>query len=711
MGPGGKGGRRLQKATESMGGEEGAACAGLDTPIRLLKGVGPKTEEALHGRGIASVEDLLFLLPLRYEDRRVIRNICDVVDGEENVLLGHVLDSGIAYSRSNRRRICYALLGDGTATITVKWFRFNRRWMTDICRKGNFLLVSGKVARYGDTLQMVHPRVAVLQDGQDGDELRAIVPIYPEIEGVTQGALCNIIKTAFDAFQPDLVSLIPAGTSEAYGVPPLAEAFRKCHFPENEMPPRDNLTRIILEEFFLFQAALLLKRREIRHTRGASMTPGALYDRIRASLAFTLSAGQERVLGEIGEDMALAEPMNRLLQGDVGSGKTICAILATSIAVDSGYQAAFVAPTEILAEQHFLNIHPILEEMQIPHVLLTGNVGSGRKAILERITMGEIAVVVGTHAILQSDVIFSRLGLAVVDEQHRFGVIQRSVLKEKGTNPHILVMSATPIPRSLSMVVYGDLDLSVIDDRPTGERKVATRVVTDQEQSGMYETILEETKKGRQVFVVYPLLEESERSELKSARESAVRLQELFPSLRIGLLHGKMKTEEKQAIMIGFREGVLDVLVCTTVVEVGIDVPNASLIIVEHAERFGLSQLHQLRGRVGRGGHPSKCILVSAEARTAAATKRLRVLEKTADGFVIAEEDMGLRGAGDMMGVRQAGIPAFRLGDIVKDGGIMSRARKMAAETLNTASCGRMALLRKAVAEKWGERLHLGDVL
>jgi ATP-dependent DNA helicase RecG len=707
--------RGLRKATESSAEEESAAYAGLDTPVRFLRGVGPKIEKALQGRGIKSVEDLLCLIPLRYEDRRLIRNICDIIEGEENVLLGHVLDSGIAYSRSTRKRICHVLLGDATATVAVKWFRFNKRWMADICRKGAFLLVSGKVARYGETLQMVHPRAVVLQDGQDRDELRTIVPLYPEIEGVTQGALCNIMETAFDTVQSDLVSIIPAVIGETHGLQPLAEAFRKCHFPVNELPAetssRDDLARIVLEEFFLFQAALLLRRREIRHARGAPMRPGALYGRIRASLAFSLSPGQERVLGEIGEDMALTEPMNRLLQGDVGSGKTVCAILATSIAVDSGYQAAFVAPTEILAEQHFLNIHPMLEEAQIPHVLLTGNMGPRRKTILERIRMGEIAVVVGTHAVLQSDVIFGRLGLAVVDEQHRFGVIQRSILKEKGTNPHILVMSATPIPRSLSMVIYGDLDLSVIDDRPTRERKVVTRVVTDQEQSSVYGAILEETKKGRQVFAVYPLLEESEQTEIKSARESAIRLQKRFPSLRIGLLHGKMKTEEKQAAMISFREGRLDVLVCTTVVEVGIDVPNASLIIVEHAERFGLSQLHQLRGRVGRGGHPSRCILVSAETRTAAATKRLRILERTVDGFVIAGEDMKLRGAGDMMGVRQAGIPAFRLGDVVKDSATMSRARRIAAEALAVASREELALLRNEVTRKWGERLHLGDVL
>jgi ATP-dependent DNA helicase RecG len=711
---GGGGSRPRGWAVESWVAEE-QVLRGLGTSVRALKGVGPRIEKALKKRGIKAVEDLFCLLPLRYEDRRFVRPIDQVVEGEENVVAGRVVDSGGAYSRSTRRRLYHALVEDGTGTLTIKWFRFNKRWMTDICGKGNLLLLSGKVARYGADLQMIHPRVVVLKEGQDEGDLQPVVPVYPEIEGVTQGALQNIIKEAFDGFKSDLVSLIPERLCKTHGIPPLAGAFGRCHFPGNELPDeasrREDLSRIVLEEFFLFQLALSMRRGEMRRTRGVSMGPGVAYNRVESALSFQLTAGQERVLAEIARDMALAEPMNRLLQGDVGSGKTICAILAACIAVDSGCQVAFMAPTEILAEQHFLNIHAFLEQARVPHVLVTGNMGPGRRKIIEAIGRGETAVVVGTHAILQSDVAFKRLGLAVIDEQHRFGVVQRSTLKQKGVNPHVLVMSATPIPRSLSMVVYGDLDLSVIDDRPRGALKVLTKVVTDQEWRAVRDVILEQTGKGRQAFVVYPVLEESERIELRSAKESFQELQGVFPSLRIGLLHGKMKMEEKQSIMTAFRDGLLDILVCTTVVEVGIDVPNASLIVVEHAERFGLSQLHQLRGRVGRGEYPSRCILMSAETRTAGATKRLRILEKTADGFAIAEEDMKLRGAGDMLGARQAGIPAFRLGNIIRDGAIMSRARDIAAETIAMADGEELALLKTLVVWKWGERLHLGDVL
>lgn len=665
---------------------------------------------------ILSVEDLLYLLPRHYEDRRLVRRICDIVEGGDNVLLGRVVEVRSSYSRAKRKRLCSALLSDETGTLTVTWFRFHKRWIADVCAKDNLLLVSGKVTRFGADLQMIHPRVVVLRDGEDpADQVRPIIPVYPEVNGVTQGVLRNIVGEALSRLSPEDLTIIPRHVAEAHGLDALAEALRRCHSPGDEPPDettyRSARKRIVLEEFFLFQLAVLLKRREIRQTGGLPMWPGPQYRAVRASLPFTLTPGQSRVLEEIEGDMSLPEPMNRLLQGDVGSGKTACAILAAAIAADNGNQTAFLAPTEILAEQHYLNAKHLLEEAGISCVLLTGGAGSERKGMLKRIDKGEATLVFGTHAILQSDVAFARLGLAIIDEQHRFGVIQRSDLKQKGANPHILVMSATPIPRSLSMVVYGDLDLSIIDDRPGGDRQIGTRVVTSEEWKIAQDAIAQETGKGRQVFFVCPLVEESRELDLKSAKKSLTRLQSLFPSLRIGLIHGRMKTAEKQEAMHAFRGGLLDILVSTTVVEVGIDVPNASLMVIEHAERFGLAQLHQLRGRIGRGAHPSTCIFISTSKRTAAATKRLKILEKTNDGFAIAEEDMRLRGIGDIIGVRQAGMPNFRIGDILKDGLDMSEARKMAIETMATARDGELSALKKLVREKWGDRLSLSDVL
>ena len=374
--------------------------------------------------------------------------------------------------------------------------------------------------------------------------------------------------------------------------------------------------------------------------------------------------------------------MNRLLQGDVGCGKTVCAALAAAIALDNGCQAVFMAPTEILAEQHYLSIHKMLEGIGIEPVLVRGNMGGERDGLLRRIASGEAKVVIGTHALLQPDVLFHRLGLAVIDEQHRFGVIQRSLLKDKGPASNVLVMSATPIPRTLSMVVYGDLDSSLIDDIPPGRQRVRTEVVDESRRQRVYDAILAETRKGHQTFIVYPTIEESEAWGSPGAKESLLEWRLLFPSLRIGLLHGAMRVEEKEAVMVAFRNGEMDLLVCTTVVEVGIDVPNATLMVVEHGERFGLSQLHQLRGRVGRGQDEAFCIVVSSSKKSEAVAARLKVLEETTDGFIIAEEDMKLRGPGDMIGVRQAGIPLFRIGSIIRHGHIMSRARNLAGEAL-----------------------------
>jgi len=419
------------------------------------------------------------------------------------------------------------------------------------------------------------------------------------------------------------------------------------------------------------------------------------------------------VLGEIKRDMEKTEPMNRLLQGDVGCGKTICAVLAACIALDNGYQAAFLAPTEILAEQQYLTIHRTFEAMGIRPVLLRGSMGKReRDELLQDVRAGNIRIVVGTHALLQEDVAFRRLGLAIVDEQHRFGVLQRKALREKGACPDMLVMTATPIPRTLAMVVFGDLDVSIIDGMPPGRQRIATKVFGETGRARACKLVEDELRAGRQAFFVYPLVDESEKMQLLDATRMATHLKKVvFPDYRIGLLHGRMKAEEKEETMLSFRRGEIDVLVCTTVVEVGIDIPNASVMLVEHAERFGLSQLHQLRGRVGRGSHPSRCFLVAAAAQTATAARRLRIMEETQDGFRIAEEDMNIRGPGDMLGVRQAGIPRFRIGDIVRNGDLMGRARTMAHAWLRSAAPDELARVRAESTRRWGRNLELYEVL
>ncbi|OPY68852.1 MAG: ATP-dependent DNA helicase RecG [Syntrophorhabdaceae bacterium PtaU1.Bin034] len=691
---------------------------GLRGPVTRIKGVGPAIAKALRKRGIVSVEDVLYFIPVRYEDKRVIRSISEVVEGEENVVVARVVEAKSSCSRFTRKRFYQSRIDDGTGTLTIKWFRFNKRWAGSICRKGNLLLASGPVTRFGAELQMVHPRITVIDEDKGTEGLAVIVPIYPEIEGVKQGVLRNITEEAFRVFGAHIASTIPVRIEAAHDLWTLGDGLRMCHFPDPEMAGYLEKgartvchSRIILEEFFLFQIALLLKKKDIRKEKGIALKPGRCHAHLMASLPFSLTEGQKRAVAEIGRDMAANEPMNRLIQGDVGCGKTMCAILAACTAVDNGSQVAFMAPTEILAEQHYLNLHAMLEQLGMNIVLMRGNMGAGRRSVLKRVAGGDVQVVVGTHAMLQEDVAFHRLGLVVIDEQHRFGVIQRSLLKGKGASPDVLVMSATPIPRTLAMVVYGDLDVTLITDMPACRQKVRTEVVTDRERGRALDAVRDEVKKGRQAFVVSPLLEESEGTNLTGARESLVQLRSVFPSFRIGLLHGKMKAEEKEKVMLTFKEGLIDVLVCTTVIEVGIDVPNATLMLVEHAERFGLSQLHQLRGRVGRGPEASRCFLISSERRTGNATKRLRVLERTGDGFVIAEEDLKLRGSGDMLGVRQAGIPDFRLGDIIRDADLMSRARRMAEETITSADSEELARLRAAVEEKWRERFHFGDVL
>jgi ATP-dependent DNA helicase RecG len=705
----------------------------LTTPILNLKGVGPKTVTMLENKGIKTIADLFWFLPVRYMDKSVIKPLCELTVGEKATVIARVVASRSLFFRHSRKKAYEAIVSDETGSISIKWFQWTHEYLKKVCKKGNLLMLTGGITTFGNRFQMVHPEINILGDESEAEDRKTIAPIYPEIEGLKQGTLRILIKEAFENYGLNIESIVPQEAEKIYGLIPLKEAFLKIHFPDEDFLKNQGeevswrqtyINRLIFEEYFLFQLALLIKKEKMKKDRGINFKfNGTYYRKFKANLPFELTGAQKKVIKEIKRDMGNDIPMNRILQGDVGSGKTICAVAASLIAVDNDYQTALMAPTEILAEQHYLTMHKYFDEMGISLVFLRGNMGANRKNVLEGIKNGKTKVIIGTHAIIQKDVIFKKLGFVIIDEQHRFGVLQRKTLKEKGSGdrhsgsgkidftPHVLVMTATPIPRTLSMVLYGDLDISIIDEMPKNRQQIQTKVLQDKNKATAYKIVENELKKGRQAYIVYPLVEESSKIELLNAKEMSIHLQKsVFSSYRVGILHGRMKPEEKENVMAGFKKKEIDVLVCTTVIEVGIDVPNASVIMIENAERFGLSQLHQLRGRVGRGSYSSRCILITSEKRTEIAVKRLKVIEDTTDGFKISEEDMKLRGPGDMVGVRQAGLPDFRIGDIVRDMAIMVRARKVAEEIILKITAKDLDTIHEKAIERWQGIACLSDI-
>ncbi|MBI3327059.1 MAG: ATP-dependent DNA helicase RecG, partial [Nitrospinae bacterium] len=521
--------------------------------------------------------------------------------------------------------------------------------------------------------------------GSDPLHVGRIVPVYPTTEGMHQKTLRTIMKRVVDAYADSIPDCLPMPLQAHLRLVPVAQALQGVHFPSpgGDLEALNSWSspehrRLIFEEFFLLELGLALRHRETTREERARtyLGTGELAGRLRARLPFQLTRAQERVLGEVSEDMRRPHPMNRLLQGDVGSGKTIVALLAMLLALESGFQAAIMAPTEILAEQHYLMMQRLMEPLGVRAALLTSGVKGGkRRKMLQAIAAGEIHLLVGTHALIQEGVVFESLGLAVIDEQHRFGVLQRATLKNKGYRPDVLVMTATPIPRTLAMTVYGDLDVSVIDELPPGRLPVITKLYYESRRSEAYSLIRRELQRGRQVYVVYPLIEESEKVDLRAATEMAGHLRhEVFPDFRVGLLHGRLKSDEKAQIMRTFVSGELQVLVSTTVIEVGMDVPNATVMLVEHAERFGLAQLHQLRGRVGRDIHQAWCFLMAGFPMSEEAKQRLHALTESHDGFVIAEKDLEIRGPGEFLGTRQSGLPELRVAHIIRDQRVLAEA-------------------------------------
>jgi ATP-dependent DNA helicase RecG len=690
----------------------------LGQATTVIPGVGPKSAAALEARGLRSVEDLLFFLPRAYEDRRALVPISELQVGRGACFAGTVTRSHLAQLR-NGRRVLEVVVSDGSGAVSLKWFRGIQHFR-DRLLPGQRLLVAGDVRRYRYAKELYHPDVELLAEEAPLESLPRIVPTYSLIEGLAPRTLRRIAEAAV-AYAADLVEAwLPASVARSAALPELGEALREVHQPSPHLDPdelRERRTpyhlRLVTEELFLLQVGLEQRRRELARRRAAVLNvTGEHVARARAGLPFQLTADQDRVWHEMAADLSSGHPMNRLIIGDVGTGKTVLAYLGAVAAHSSGGLTAVLAPTEILAEQHHETFRKLAQAIGMRVALLTGSTRPAeRKSIQRLLKLGEIGVVVGTHALLSGAVALPRLMLAVIDEQQRFGVEQRRSLATKGAQPHVLAMSATPIPRTLALTVFGDLDHSILRERPPGRSPVRTRVVPPDAGREVFDAVKRTLARGEQIFVVHPLIEESAAQDLKDATRGYERLRRSLPRVPIALLHGRMEAAERARVMERFVSGELRILVSTTVIEVGVDVPQATLLVVQHAERFGLAQLHQLRGRVGRGQRPGTAILI-ADPKGEDASRRLAILEASDSGFDIAEEDLRIRGAGQWLGTRQAGhLPELRLADLVLHGDLLDLARRAARELLaDDPELRRWGPLRDAVQRRWGRQLELGSV-
>ncbi len=688
-----------------------------------LKGVGPARAEILEAKGLRTVDDLLAYAPFRYEDRRNVKTIDQLAPGEMATVIAEVRRARAAGFRRRDLGLFEATFSDSSrAFLTGKWFHGG--YLANVIAPGQKIALYGKVEydTYSGELTMLHPEFEILSDDGEGDaslHVGRIVPIYEAAGKITTRVFRRLVAAALERIR-GIDDPLPASIRERLNLPPLWEAIKALHFP----PEGEDLRllnafrapaqqRLIFEEFFWLQCGLSLKHKRARTRPGIAFELNdRVRERIKQMLPFKPTAAQKRVLGEIARDMAEPSPMNRLLQGDVGSGKTLVAAEAATIAIENACQVAMLAPTEILATQHYFSLKSLFAPLGYTVALLTGSMTKKEKETFKRaLAAGLVQIAVGTHALIEADVEFQRLGLAIVDEQHRFGVLQRLRFMEKGVHPDVLVMTATPIPRTLALTLYGDLDVSTIDEMPPGRKPIITRHVTEDRIEQVWSFLQRQIEQGRQAYVVYPVIEESETKAMKAAEKMYLHLsQTVFPQFRVALMHGRLPASEKEAVMERLKTGDVQILVSTTVIEVGIDVPNATVMIIEHAERFGLSQLHQLRGRVGRGAQQSHCILVTGRLNDIG-RERIRTMVDSSDGFHIAEMDLKLRGPGEFFGTKQSGLPAFRIANIIRDQEVLALARNEA-----TAFVSRPAgdeELRRAVIflrAQWQRRYGLAMV-
>ena len=702
--------------------EPGFAEAAIARGLAEIPGVGPRRAQQLAQRGLRSIADLLFHLPSRYDDRRTESRIADLEVGRRATFTGEVKVSDFG-PRKGRSRTFSAIVGDDSGVVTLKWFRGGEAVAAHV-KKGVRLRATGEVRRYRFSKEVIHPEIDLLGEGESAGATEGIVPDYPTPEGIPPRTFRRWVTFAVEHFSDLVPSTLPQALARERALPETAEALRNIHRPEAGADPealRRRRTaaheRLVLEELLGLEVGLALRHAERAKEPGIALEPaGAAVKAALAALPFELTAAQQRAWREIAADLAEPHPMNRLLQGDVGSGKTVVAALAAVAAAGSGQQAALMAPTELLAEQHARTLRTLLAGVpQLRTALLTASVPRAEAdAIRAALAAGELDLVVGTHALFQSEVHFARLALVVIDEQHRFGVRERRALAGRGAgglHPHVLVMTATPIPRSLALTLYGDLDLSVIDALPPGRTPARTALLREGQGQRVVEQVRETLARGEQVYVVYPLVEESEKIDLRAATESAERIRAAFPGAGVDLVHGRLEAAERAAAMGRFAAGETKILVSTTVIEVGVDVANATLMVVEHAERFGLAQLHQLRGRVGRGARRGTCLLV-ARGSSEDSEARLAALLETTDGFAIADADLRIRGPGEFLGTRQHGrLPDLRFADLVRDAKLVALAREAARDIVRRdPKLLRAPELSRAVRSRWGERLAWAGV-
>jgi len=668
----------------------------LDTDVQFVKGVGPRRVSLPTSRGVRTVGDLLLRIPRTYQDRSTFASLDSLRAGQDAAVRAKIYRARSIQTRT-RGRILEVILTDGTSFAYAKWFHGGSTSLSRSLAAGREIILFGRVDRdnYESKLVFFNPEFELLDEADPSQETPSvnsldvgrIVPIYEEIGGMTSRQLRRIIAAALADLADPLDDPIPSRVRNDHGFPDLRACLQGIHFPSagdniHDLNRRESPAhrRLIFEEFFLLELVFALRKKQSQLTTGVRFETS---DRVRSAvkkiLPFHPTAAQKRVLREIVEDLKAPHPMNRLLQGDVGSGKTIVAFEAVVVAIENGYQAAIMAPTEILAEQHYLNAKRVLAPLGYSiGVLRRGIKKAEKKKLFEALAEGSIQLIIGTHVLLEESTVFWKLGLVVIDEQHRFGVVQRLRLMSKGDQPNTLVMTATPIPRTLAMTLYGDLDLSVIDEMPPGRSPIKTIHETERNADRVHTRLSEEMGKGRQCYVVYPVIEESEKVDLKSATEGFERLSRVFSNRTVALLHGRLKSDEKEAIMRAFAAGKLDALVATTVIEVGVDVANATVMMIEHAERFGLAQLHQLRGRVGRGSAASLCVLMTPDRIGETARERIDAMVSTTDGFRLAEVDLRLRGPGEMAGTRQSGLPEFRIANLMEDSLLLALAQNEA---------------------------------